>query len=134
MIQLAYFSSAIRLFSEQELKSLLNQARTKNNKLNITGMLVYHDGAFVQFLEGEAKYVHKLYDRIQKDARHKGIIKLSEVTIEQRIFQDWDMAFMKVHQAELEKFPSLKKVLTQADSKVAINDLVDTFLTLATYR
>ena len=53
MYQLLYLSTAVNLMANDELDSLLSEAKTNNHEINITGMLVYHDGCFIQTLEGE---------------------------------------------------------------------------------
>ena len=55
MICLIYASSATKAMSQDELKALLAKARTNNQRDNITGMLLYNDGNFLQVLEGEAE-------------------------------------------------------------------------------
>lgn len=48
MYQLVYLSSAVELFREEELKDLLATSRLNNEKLHVTGMLLYHEGNFIQ--------------------------------------------------------------------------------------
>ena len=55
MIQLAYVSNASRLMSSASLSMLLRQARASNKRHDITGMLLYKDGSFLQVLEGPAE-------------------------------------------------------------------------------
>ena len=49
---IAYVSSATRLFAEQQLESVQNEARGSNLENDITGVLLYSDGNFMQCLEG----------------------------------------------------------------------------------
>ena len=70
MFQLIYASHAKHAFDETELVSLLKASRTKNLKLNITGMLLYKDGIFMQLLEGDETEVRKLFSTIKHDNRH----------------------------------------------------------------
>lgn len=56
-IMLIYGSSSTDRFSEADLVPLLQQAREKNQRLNVTGMLLYRDGNFLQVLEGERETV-----------------------------------------------------------------------------
>ena len=62
MFHLVYASSALQPFTKPELQALLEQARQKNAKLGVTGMLLYKDGNFMQVLEGEKETVRKLGD------------------------------------------------------------------------
>ena len=47
---LVYVSLANQEMSESHLEDLLKKARIKNETLNITGMLLYRDGFFMQAL------------------------------------------------------------------------------------
>ena len=76
MFYLIYVSSATKLMDDDDLLALQRQASEYNNKTSVTGMLLYQDGTFMQMLEGEKKTVLNLYDKIQTDARHKGIITI----------------------------------------------------------
>jgi Sensors of blue-light using FAD len=53
MFHIVYASSASEAFTGPELQVLLDQARQKNAKFAVTGMLLYKDGNFMQVLEGE---------------------------------------------------------------------------------
>ena len=50
--QLVYISAANHEFTEKELHELLSKARKNNESYGITGMLLYHQGSFIQALEG----------------------------------------------------------------------------------
>ena len=93
MICLVYVSSAVQEMKEEELSSLLNQSRDKNKRLNITGMLLYGRGNFIQILEGPKKEVEELYDVITKDDRHKDCTEIFKDEIDERSFSEWSMGF-----------------------------------------
>lgn len=59
MHQLIYLSSAAVKFTEDELKGLLIKARKKNLARELTGMLLYIEGNFIQVLEGDKYKVRK---------------------------------------------------------------------------
>ena len=96
MINLIYFSAASYLYSHKELIDLLNTCRKKNTELDITGLMIYHEGSIIQILEGEAENVLKLYEKISKDNRHKGLLKVIDARIEKRNFSNWSMGFKNV--------------------------------------
>jgi len=66
-----------------------------NDRENVTGILVYHDDAFLQVLEGDETSVRKIFKRIEKDPRHAGLATLrSQKSFgERRIFGEWSMGF-----------------------------------------
>ncbi len=65
--QLVYISAAEHDFPEKELQELLAKARENNSKLDISGMLLFHEGSFIQALEGEKAAVESLYNKIGQD-------------------------------------------------------------------
>jgi len=111
MITLVYVSSAVKPFSKSELVELLAQARRKNTRLGVTGLLLYRDGNFMQALEGEDKTVLALSDTIAADRRHKGLITLYKAPISERQFRDWAMGFHDLRSTEVSKIPGFSDFL-----------------------
>jgi len=94
MHQIVYTSSAKQEFSAADLKKLLVAARMRNKAVGVTGMLVFHDGAFLQALEGEKRAVNEIFARIQNDPRHGDLVVLHRGPgPEQRVFGEWSMGF-----------------------------------------
>ena len=93
MQQVIYSSAAVAPFSEAELGLLLSLARTNNARLEVTGMLVYHDGSFLQVIEGEPAVLDVLFERIGRDKRHHRVLPLLKREIEERHFAEWQMGF-----------------------------------------
>lgn len=96
MYMLVYVSSATKLFSDEELHELLSISRKNNSARDITGLLLYKDGNFMQFLEGPKEQVVALVEKIKHDRRHGGIIVMLQEEHERREFEDWSMAFRKL--------------------------------------
>ena len=96
LIQLIYVSAALKLFTPAELRELLRLARIKNQRLDVTGMLLYHQGSFLQVLEGPAAAVDPLLETIGADQRHHKLMLLLRREIEARNFADWKMGFVDV--------------------------------------
>ena len=105
LINLIYASSATQAFTEEELLTLLNQARANNTRLNVTGMLLYRGGNFLQVLEGGRTVVKDLFQKIAKDPRHREIIAFSERPVSQRHFGDWSMGFQNLDRINLTDIP-----------------------------
>lgn len=106
MKYLIYISTSIRLLTDPELLEILEVSRDRNKKNGITGVLLYSEGTFIQFLEGPQKELKEIYSAIVNDMRHKNIIKLVEEPIEQRSFPDWTMGFRSINAYELETLAS----------------------------
>jgi Sensors of blue-light using FAD len=93
MISITYVSAAVSRFNETTLLDLVDQCQRTNERLGITGMLVYSDGTFMQVIEGADLVTVALYERIKLDARHRGVATVHLQTIEVREFQGWSMAY-----------------------------------------
>ena len=96
MVSITYTSTARRPFSSRELFRLLQKCRANNERIGVTGLLVYKDGCFVQLLEGKGVDVDAAFLSANRDPRHTGIVKLIETGIAARQFADWPMAFFNL--------------------------------------
>jgi hypothetical protein len=63
----------------------------RNHEANVTGVLVYHDGNFLQALEGDETAIRAIFSRIEKDPRHGDVRVLhSNGSLgKRRLFGDW---------------------------------------------
>ena len=90
---LAYVSRAVGFLDADKLARLLRRARERNLQQGVTGMLLYSDETFIQYIEGPANHLQLVYRTIRKDPMHNGVIKFLEQPIAERVFPDWSMAF-----------------------------------------
>ncbi|MFK7793918.1 MAG: BLUF domain-containing protein [Gammaproteobacteria bacterium] len=97
--QLIYISAANREFSEEELQNLLTSARINNTSLGITGMLLFHEGSFIQALEGPKDKVQALYEKIAEDERHSETVVLYKGDQDEPDFESWSMGFYRSNQS-----------------------------------
>lgn len=97
LIQIVYISSSTsdNMLSEGELTPLLEQSRARNARQNVTGMLLYNSGTFMQALEGDTGDVTEIYRDICADPRHTNVVTLVKQPIAQRAFASWDMGFCR---------------------------------------
>lgn len=86
-----YVSSSISLFQQADLISLLEQSRSHNVLVGITGILFINRGSILQVLEGKKELIEALYQHIEKDQRHTNLIKIADCPIRERSFRDWSM-------------------------------------------
>ena len=90
---LIYRSRATALFGEADCAAVLHQARRHNQAAQLSGLLLYYQGHFLQVLEGPEPALSTLYARIQDDPRHRSLRTLSYGAIGARCFPDWRMGF-----------------------------------------
>jgi hypothetical protein len=93
LISVVYVSSAFRKLSNEEILEILRKSQENNQRREITGMLLYHDGNFMQALEGPEPEVDELMRHLEGDDRHRGLIVLDRRPITERHFPKWSMAF-----------------------------------------
>ena len=96
LFHLVYVSSAARLMNDAELVELLRQCRDNNARRDVTGMLLYKDGNFIQALEGPERAVTELHARIARDPRHRQMITLLQEPTSERDFTGWSMGFRQL--------------------------------------
>lgn len=96
LISVLYTSDATEPFDDDRLAALLAQSRAANAHRDITGMLLYRRGRFVQVLEGPEGAVRSLLATIEADPRHRGIRILLDLPIERRDFAEWTMGYQTV--------------------------------------
>ncbi|QCX01020.1 BLUF domain-containing protein [Aggregatimonas sangjinii] len=93
MYTIIYRSKAAASFGPKEINQMVETAKIHNVKNNITGCLLYHEGRFLQLIEGTEKDVKDLYERILSDPRHENITLLGDEKGFMRSFEDWNIAF-----------------------------------------
>jgi hypothetical protein len=105
LTHLIYVSSAIQEQSDADLDAILASAVRNNSKNDITGMLLYAGGNFLQVIEGEKEAIDKTFSFIEKDSRHHGIIVIERGEIQQRSFIQWNMGFYRLTEIDAAQRP-----------------------------
>ena len=111
MFHAACASTAPRLLTKAELRSMMKDARENFTESGVTGMLLYSEGSFLQVLEGHRDEVIKLVDRIKVDPLHKDLHTLLNGEMEHHLFHDWTMAFRNLTDASLSRAPGFSDFL-----------------------
>ena len=111
MISLIYVSSSAAPFSQTDLVALLETARRNNALIDVTGMLLYKDGNFMQAIEGEDATIHELHAKIERDPRHQGLITLLKRPIQERQFSNWSMGFRNLLDPAVHTLPGYDEFL-----------------------
>jgi hypothetical protein len=109
--QLVYISAANKEFTEDELQNLLTKARINNGNLGVSGMLLFHQGSFIQALEGPRSAVDSLYDKISQDKRHTETRVLFRGELKERSFDSWSMGYYRSGQSESENLEGFHKFM-----------------------
>jgi hypothetical protein len=111
MLSLIYVSTSVKLLSNEELLDILKVSRENNESRDITGMLLYKGGNFMQVLEGPDEAVNTLFEKIKDDPRHKDVFVISREQISARQFPAWEMAFQNLDNPEIKNEPGYSQFL-----------------------
>lgn len=88
---LVYRSTAVRSLSPVQLDQLALAAQARNRCELITGVMVYDENHFFQWLEGPIDSVDRVMESIKNDTRHVDIDILDRHRIDHRSFAGWSM-------------------------------------------
>lgn len=94
LYSLVYTSTASRPLAKSDLEYILNSARKRNLEEDVTGLLLFSHGKFMQYLEGPQSGVLKIYESIKKSSLHEKIVEVSRQAVTAREYGDWSMAFL----------------------------------------
>lgn len=126
MYYIIYLSAGTSWFDENELKNILTVSNINNSRNNITGLLLYGEGNFIQLLEGEESNVQATFQRISLDERHKGITHITSGQLTERNFPEWAMGYKSLTASSLAPFkgyldPANKNFLANKERHISIN-------------
>lgn len=95
MLQRLIWASRLSRGPELELPLLLQDilvsSLRNNQRQRVSGILICHDGWFLQALEGPRRGVRAIFDRICEDDRHTTPVVLDQSGVEARTFGAWIM-------------------------------------------
>lgn len=112
--QLVYISQATRKMSSTELNDILSTAKNNNQGIDVTGSLFYNGGWFLQVLEGPLATLNALYNKIEKDPRHKNSRILYNEPAKFRTFTRWSMNMTNLDDRQADKYDQLVEVIDAA--------------------
>ncbi|MDP3231303.1 MAG: BLUF domain-containing protein [Myxococcales bacterium] len=92
---LNYRSHAVEPMSEAGLRGLETLADARNRSEGITGVMIYDDGHFFQWLEGPEAGVARVWNSVQRDRRHHDIQLSSLGPAPSRSFGDTGMKLLR---------------------------------------
>ena len=114
-IQLLYLSNAKPELKQAELDRILEVSRKNNPSRDITGLLVFANGVFIQVLEGPSSEVTNLFETICDDTRHQEVAMLGEYIGQERIFSKWSMGFLQSTFDELTRITDSPNMIGRDD-------------------
>ena len=110
--RIVYISRAAPDLDEDAVEELVQRARVKNAKLEITGALLFERDHFFQILEGRREDVQGLFETITVDPRHSDVQLLIDDDLESHQFTVWSLAWNRVNDHVIsESFEELKEAV-----------------------
>jgi hypothetical protein len=106
LIQLIYTSTSARDYSDDELADILKKSVQNNQQRNITGLLLYLKGTFMQLLEGESDTVDAVFETINSDPRHREIEVHMRTPVREREFSQWHMGYRAISNEDVLALPN----------------------------
>ncbi|MET3118981.1 hypothetical protein AAKU64_003220 [Undibacterium sp. GrIS 1.8] len=122
LTQLIYISQATRKMSSEDLIGIQKIAKINNEIIDVTGSLFYNGGWFLQVLEGPKDTLKMLYDKIEKDPRHKNSRIIHNEPAKFRTFTRWSMNMTNLDDRQADKYDELVEVIEAAktDRKIGV--------------
>jgi hypothetical protein len=134
ILTLTYTSSTTGLMSVTQLVELIEQIRPKNERLGVTGLLLYSGGNVIQTLEGTSDAVYQVFDQIRADARHGDVRIVDRRYVEDRSFGTWSMGFRNVSAREVADLQDFNEFARQSVGRDLVHHAASAFELLGTFR
>lgn len=98
LFNLMYISTLTVPLDNKLLQAIQGKAILNNQQNEITGILLYGKGQFLQVLEGDVAEVSSLFAKIYADPRHDNITCLHFGPASERHFPSWSMGVFNLEQ------------------------------------
>jgi hypothetical protein len=134
ILTLTYTSSVTDLLSVSQLVELIEQIRPKNERLGLTGLLLYSGGNVIQTLEGTSHAVYEVFDAIRADARHGDVRIVNRRYVDARSFATWSMGFRNVSAREVADLQDFNEFARQSVGRDLVDHAASAFELLGTFR
>ena len=128
---ITYVSTADYSLEESEVERLLIESEISNNENNLSGILLFSEGNFLQVLEGKKETILSLYETILNDKRHHSVLKILGKDISQELYNGYQSKFLSEHskfkENKLEAYLKPLCVLDEVSQKV-VGNILNVFL------
>ncbi len=108
MKAICYISNFSDSLRKNDIDDLIQFVNLRNKEQGITGVLLIRNKYFFQILEGEDEQIDILYSKIEKDTRHKSLVKILDTKIEGHIFNAYNSGEFET----IDSYSDIKKLMT----------------------
>jgi len=95
---------------QAQIDHIVETAKHKNRKLDITGVLFFLNDCFLQIIEGDEENLRQLMQIIQNDTRHKNIDIVIDCMVEKRGFSQWNMDVFHLKSIQSFNAPTIRSL------------------------
>lgn len=134
ILTLTYTSSTTDLMSVTQLVELIEEIRPKNERLGVTGLLLYSGGSVIQTLEGSSHAVYQVFDAIRVDTRHGDVRIVDRRYVGARSFATWSMGFRNVSAREVADLQDFNEFARESVGHDLVEHAASAFELLGTFR
>jgi len=121
---IVYLSVSVRPMTSATLEELLLECRRLNTESGVTGVLLYGDGMFLQYFEGEPVAMSATWARIRASRQHTRIVQMLGEPIARRECPDWVMALARPTSSELLAMSTASWVISNSATSAGDPDSV----------
>lgn len=119
----------------------IHKSSIKNNlDFDITGVLFYHNGNFLQVLEGRKEQLEQLMTTLENDPRHTCITRIVDIEVATRGFSGWNMDVFNldddaiIERKDLTAYEEIFSTQCTMDSAIFIKMLKSLYKDAALYK
>lgn len=126
VFQIVYLSHATEELLKKPMEhidDIIDEAKASNEERNITGLLLYRNGLFMQLLEGTKEDVLYTLGKVATDKRHGNILTILKQFGEARLFDTWSMTLRKLNDqdvVDIENILSWKTIQEASEMQIQI--------------
>lgn len=131
---LTYISHSKRKLTEDMRMQLMRECQVRNAHNDVSGLLLYQEGYFLQYIEGQPDMIRMVFQRIMQDTRHENVELISEEVLMQRrfplwtmFFRDYDFVYPHIRQ-DYAELTSLAKVIEALENEPNLQKTMFDFL------
>ena len=122
LFHLVYVSRTTEAFLKQDIEQIKFVSQQNNLQFDVTGILVFGNERFMQFLEGSEINVIRIFSKIKKDPRHHKIDVIRRGSIPRRQFSDWNMRLTYPNEINIRSGVIYNKLF---DAKIKTETVID---------
>ena len=128
---ICYVSTVAPNLSKEDFNELLESSTKYNNEHDITGVLLSSETNFFQLIEGEEEKVKKLFSKIEKDTRHKNLIKIIDKRVDRPAYDGFIHSIVtgntKYNDSNLKRYLHQIEVLDPR-AEIAVKKVIEAFI------